>query len=198
MTQRMRMYLAKSGEVKFFDTTKTNTTVANTGTILNSSLVLIPQGITESTRIGRKIIVTALHINLVMLLPATVTANDASDSVRFIVYLDKQANGAAAGVTDILESAVFLSFNDLTNTGRFKILKTKNCSLSAQSGNGTSCAEEQKFFQLNMTNLKIPIEFNSTTGAITEITSNNIGVLAISQSGKVGAQYVARIRYIDG
>lgn len=184
------------GENKFFDTTVGVATIGTGGTIFSSSLNLIPQGTTESSRIGRKCTVRSLSINGSFFLPGTVTAADGSDVFRLIIYLDKQCNGAAATVTDILETANIYSFNNLANSGRFRILKTKKVSMSATAGNGTSSMEKQQFFSFTL-NLNLPLEFSSTTGALTEIRSNNLGVLAISQDGKCQMAFTTRIRFSD-
>ena len=56
---------------------------------------------------------------------ASTNSSAASNLVRIIVYLDRQCNGAAAGVTDLLESASYLSFRNLANQSRFKFLYDK-------------------------------------------------------------------------
>ena len=48
-------------------------------------------------------------------MPTTTNASNTFDTLRFILHLDRQANRAAAAVTDILESADHFSFNNLSN-----------------------------------------------------------------------------------
>lgn len=187
-------------ELKFFDTTKTTTTSSTSGAIFNSSLVLIPQGVTESNRVGRKCVVKRLNMRGNFDLVSATAANQTSDVLRVIVYVDKQTNGAAATVTDILETATYNSFRNLSNTQRFQILYDKSFGLNAPSGqgDGTTFAygEYAEPWSMNKT-LSLPIEYNSTTGALTEITSNNIGVLVISKAGAAKFDYVARVRFSD-
>ncbi len=196
-------YAPAGGEMKFFDTARASHVPATAGTISNLSLNLIPQGVTESTRVGRKCTVKALYIHGNFFLPSTSAPGDTTDRVRFVVYLDKQANGATATVATngILETAVINSFRDLTNTGRFRILSDKmytfNCTAGARDGTNDQFAEMIKSYSCYMPKLNIPLEFSSTTGAIAEIRSNNISVLCISQDAKVTVTYTARIRFSD-
>ena len=46
--------------------------------------------------------------------------------------------------------------------------------------------------------VNLPVEFDSTAGAITEIKSNNIGILLLSKNGKAGFSSKIRIRFSDG
>lgn len=193
-------FAPSGGERKFFDTTRATQTVAATGTIMNLSLNLIPQGTTESTRIGRKCVIRALNLRGNYNLPGATAAANTSDILRIIVYVDKQANGATAAVTDILETASYNSFRNLAESGRFKLLYDKSHALNTMggAGNGTtdSFGEIARPWSFNK-RCMIPIEFSSTTGAITEIRSNNIGVLAISKGAVAQLDYIARVRYSD-
>lgn len=185
-----------TSELKFFDTVKGVTTAANTGTILSNSLNLIPQGADEDERIGRSIVVKKIMVQGTAFLPGTATVADAADSLRLILYYDKQANKAAAAVTDILATASVWSFNNLSNSKRFQILKQKRFAITATAGNGASTSERQIMFQMYVKG-DFPIEFNSTLGVIGEITSGNIGILGISQDSKVQVAYTARVRFSD-
>lgn len=194
-------FSGKPGEMKFFDTDKTGTTVAAAGTVLNSSLLLIPDGTTQSTRIGRKITVKHIFVHGHLILPATTTPGDTSDRVRIIMYLDKQCNGAAAAVSDILTATDVNSFRNLSETGRFHILYDKVHSMNASSGTtagagGDQFGEYMRGFSIKKA-CNYPIEYNNTTGAIGEIRSNNVGIIAISASGHCTATYKARVRYLD-
>ncbi len=108
------------GELKFFDTLKAATTVTETGTILDDSLVHIPQGVTESERVGRKCTLRSIHIKGTFLNSNVTSVNDTKNGVRIIMYLDKQANGATAAVSDVLEDITevngYNSFRNLSNS----------------------------------------------------------------------------------
>lgn len=203
-TRRVGFYkrFQPGGEAKFFDTAKSISTVSTSGEIHSLSLNLVPQGVTENTRVGRKCVVKSLQMRCQIQLPEAANDTSSSDAIRIIVYVDKQTNGATAAVTDILESATnaIRQPRDLANTGRFRILTDKlmNISASAAGGGDTTIftAFQHRHFNL-FYRLNVPLEFSSTTGAITELKSNNIGVLAASAFGFVGLGYIARIRFTD-
>ncbi len=177
--------------------------ISSTGTIIQNGICKPAQGTTESTRIGRKIVVHKFHWNGVVFLPQiTNTTVPIGDVVRFIVYLDKQTNGAAPAILDILETADVFSYLNLANSHRFRILWNKMFTLKHPSAAGASTAanifaQDKRYFKYNWKG-ELPMEFDSTTGAITEIKSNNIGLLAISEQGLAGMESFTRSRFTDG
>ncbi len=186
-------------EQKFFDTARGITTPAVAGSILNASLNLIPQGVTEETRIGRKCTLRSLFIRGTFFLSPTSVAADAADSIRFVVYHDKQANGATATIAQIFEDATIDTFNNLSESGRFRILRNIEFAMSAMSQTEATSktGEVQRRFKISLPNLNMPIEFSSTTGAITEVRSNNIGIAAFTQDAKAQVGYNCRVRFSD-
>jgi hypothetical protein len=178
-----RYSTASSSELKFFDTTINVAPTPSAGTI-SPSLNLIPQGVTESQRVGRKCVITKLQARIYLeLIESNAIVNPPNnDQFRIIIFLDKQANGAAVGnVTDLLETASTRSFRNLSETGRFKFLYDKVHTLNRQSlasdaAGQYSSAGMDRYITI-FKKCHIPLEFSSTTGAITEIRSNNIGVL---------------------
>lgn len=191
-----------TGEMKFFDTTVSVGTVSAAGNI-QPSMNLIPQSVTESGRIGRVTRIRRVQINgEVRLDPVASGAGPPSDRLRFIVYLDKQANGATAQVTDLLETADILSFRNLSNSSRFQVLSDQTKDINFQAGGGDVAGANSNFAG-NFKSLKlyktcnIPVEFSATTGAITEIRSNNIGILLISENATANCKWVCRLRFTD-
>ncbi len=186
-------------ELKFHDVDLDDALVASAGTIV-PTINIIPQGITEITRIGRKCTIRSIGWRFQLILPTQTAGNSTSDQVRVIMYLDKQANKATAAVLDILESADYQSFNNLNNKGRFRTIMDRVYSMNAQAGSGQNAADEYGEYTVEdvlFKQVNIPIEFTADTGAITEITSNNIGVLLISQSGLVAFESKIRLRFSD-
>ncbi len=182
-------------ESKFFDTTLVGAAVATGGTF--HPLALVPQSLTESGRVGRMITVTQVMIKGVIEIPPSSFANLTSDLIRIVLIQDKQANGAIPAVGDYLELNEFIGFNNLTNKNRFRTLASTIVRINAGiSGNGTTeqTGEALEYFSL-FKKVKIPIEYDSTTGAITEISSNNIIVLIIGEEGATLLRFEARIRY---
>lgn len=192
-----------NGELKFHDVDLDDAVVATGGTI-TPTINIIVQGITEKQRIGRKTTIRVIQWRYDIDLP--IASNQADlpqgDIVRVMLYVDKQTNGATAAVTDILETADYQAFRNLNNTGRFWILMDKTHSINRRVAmtDGTNTAQSPEVVTGTFTffkNVTIPIEFSAELGIITEIRSNNLGVLLISREGTAGFESKFRLRYSD-
>ncbi len=195
------------GETKLHDVGLDLVPTLTAGSIAQASFLTIAQGTTESTRIGRKLIVKSFHMRYAISLPLQQDAADigAGDVVRVILYQDKQANGAAATVTGILESADYQSFNQLANKSRFRTLYecVHNINRMVAGTDGANTVGSPVVLNGgNVINLKLnmPIEYDNTAtdGSIATMRSNNIGLLLISGSGTAGFLSSARVRFSDG
>lgn len=195
-------YAGPKAEHKFHDVDLNDAVVATAGTV-TATVNIIAQGVTESTRNGRKCTISAINWNYRLSLPEVDAAADpgSGDTVRIIMYIDKQCNGAAATVTDVLESADWQSYRNLSNVTRFQVLHDKTYDMNYQAlasdnaGVVSSPTVElsAKFYK----KCSLPIEFNGATGAIGEIRSNNIGVLLISAAGVAALGSKIRLRFTD-
>lgn len=187
-----------SFEKKYFDTVYAAASIPAVGAF-STSWNLIPQGTTKNTRIGNKC--TAVNINahgqLTLLTQAA--ASVVGDKVRWIVLVDKQANGATVGaISDVIQTMPgattdINSFRNMDNVDRFVILKDKTYILnqatqSASLGSNVT-TRELKFNK----KCQIPLEFSSTTGAITEVRSNNILCMLISLGNNL-TQFALTVR----
>ncbi len=168
------------------------------------TLNAIAQGVTEATRVGRKCTIRSINVRFQLRLPAIDGTGTAplGDTVRVILYLDKQANGATAASTDILEAASFQSFNNLANSGRFRTLMDRTYNMNYPGGSGAGGAADNDWPSIRVDDTffkkcSIPLEFSSTTGALTEIRSNNLGLLLCSDSGTAGYESKWRLRFSD-
>ncbi len=196
-------YPPQGGELKFFDTTRALVAASATGVITNSSLNLIPGGSTESERIGRKCTLKSVMLKGVVVMDAATAASEADQSLRIMVYCDKQCNGATATVAGLIDGPLIHGFRNLSNSSRFKILydKTTNCPIRAvaQTAAGTYTTLQDSFqFQIYK-KVDIPLEFSAATGAITELATNNIGVAVICYTAQrlPRLAYTARVRFSD-
>ncbi len=193
-----RVSYNRSEKEKKFHDVNSSLTVPTAGSIALSSLFVIPVGTTGITRIGRRINVTDIFIRISDLLVTTSTLTFTSDVYRFIVYLDTQANGATAAVTDILATAAERSFNNLNNVSRFRILADKRRVFSSTSGEVTGgFGENRKECFIAINNINLPIEYSGDDGAIDKIRSNNVGILVISEKARVSTFFRCRIRFTD-
>lgn len=150
-------------------------------------------GLDFSNRIGRQITMCSIEFNgLHFVTPAT----GVDQQVRTIVFIDKQTNGAAPVITDLLVSSSPNSLRNLNGRSRFVIMMDKRICLSA-SAEDTSQVNF-KFYK----RISVPAIYNAgnagtvadiVSGSVYVITMSNIpaGVTAGSMSGRV------RIRYTD-
>jgi len=185
-------------ELKFFDTS-IGGTVDNTMEVIQTSLALIPQDDTQSGRDGRLAVIKSIQVRGV--LEFNPAATDGMANVWFYVVLDTQANGAAPAVTDIFTStAAGQNLINLNNSGRFRILKklcyTFNPTAGIVGAFGGKSAVVDFYIPCN-----IKMDWSSTTGAITEIRSNNILMVAGADvngaaDDLVAYEFNSRVRFI--
>ncbi len=190
-------------EYKFHDELFSATMTTGGTILLNGSLNEIAQGIQESQRVGRKIVIKSVQMKAKYRL-STSTGATGNNLYRVIIFQDKQCNGATAVVLDLLEQADLLSFYNLANSSRFRILldETKVMNPSAGAGNGTANDFNEVFhFKEYSIPVNIPIEFDNSasTGAIATIRSNNIGLLVIMNEATEDVTIAAttRLRFSD-
>jgi len=189
---------ATSGsELKFLDTTLAPTTAAAAGTV-TTNLVAIPQNDTESGRVGRRVVIRSIHLRGNVRIDSTGTAAAGADQCRLILVQDKQANGAAFAVTDVLASADYRSHKNLDNVSRFRILMDKQISLNATASFSAATVEHQYTLNQYM-KCYIPMDYDASaaTGAITTQKSNSVALLMISENANAIVSYIARVRYSD-
>ncbi len=192
------------GEHKFHDLNVDDAIVAAAG-FIEPSCNIIAQDVTESTRVGRKATIKLISWRGQVTLPIQDAVANVLTGVtcRVILYLDKQANGAAPAVLDILETAVPHSFYNLANRTRFSILSDRQYALSYSSagsdGAGLMSMNGVVREWIVTKKCSIPIEWDNTanTGAIATIRSNNIGVCLVAQGGTVGVASSMRVRFTD-
>ena len=174
-------YNAIGTEKKFFDTVIADYAIQNAGHIHTTGLLgVIASGTGESQRIGRKILLKSIHIHASLRKEDSTVKADSSTVVRIIVGIDTQCNGVGPVVGDVLKltNPTVLptnAFNNLSNKGRFIILKDKYFNLTSLcgAGNGTTNDYGRAYKQFNYNRkLNIPINYSSTTGSISEIRDN--------------------------
>lgn len=186
-----------AGELKFFDTAL-SFNVDTTGEVpATGQLSLIPQGVTQSTRIGRKCTVKSIQIVGM----ATSSAAVPEDVCYVYVVLDKQCNGAAAAATDVLTNTSFaVALPNLENSERFVILK--KIKLHPKAGAGVAAAYATAFSPLNFykkVNIQLDYDSSASTGALGTIRSNNIFLLAGATLNDDGVAFngTCRLRFSD-
>ncbi len=193
-------FSGSANEMKFVDTSIDDAVIAPTLTVNN--LTIIPEGNSESERIGRKLTIKKIHCKGRIELPAATAATSTSDIVICMLVQDTQTNGAAFTTADLHVEDTFDSYRNLSNSGRFKILWKKVYTLrsagAAPSGAALIFGEDVRYFSCNV-NCDIPIEYDNTatTGVITTVKTNNVYWCTQSSSGFCGLTGVNRLRYAD-
>ncbi len=195
-------FAGANAELKFKDVTVDDAIIA-AGGVLTTSINLIAQGTGESERIGRKCTIRSIMWRGTLKLPESELQGDPGEGERFrlIVYQDKQCNGAAATALGILEAVSVDDFRNLANSGRFNILydhhmNINHLTLSHFAVNSFATAGVQRNFSF-FKKCSIPLEFDNTVGALTELRSNNLGLLIISEGGTGGLVSRVRLRFSD-
>lgn len=190
--------LGNIAERKFFDTALAFSLDATPEVPATGQLVLIPQGDTESTRDGRQCTVESIRIlaDLVFTPGAAATASLVS---TIILVQDTQTNGAAALPGDVYLGGVanltYANIN-LANSSRFKILKKWTHLWNPQAGATTAYNTIVKHIDWYK-RCRIPLVYSSTAGAITELRTNNLFLLAQSNGADdiVTVAGTCRIRF---
>lgn len=192
-----------SKELKWNDEFEDNdgTPISALGDIVSPSLVnTIVQATGPTDRVGRQITVKAIGVTIIVIgVPKTNSLNT-GDTIRVILYQDKQTNGAAAIVSDILKGAPIISiasYRNLENVSRFQILWDKLIQVDPYTTVGTSSARSAvvtKFYK----RCNVKIEYSGPDNSIANIRSNNFGILCIAEhTGQTSVQITTRVRYTD-
>lgn len=178
-----------------------NYTVSATGGY--RALVNMSIGASNSQRLGQKIMVKSIHVDVGVQIPtaslATVgTYPDNSDGIRVVVVRDKQSNGADFSWSDVFQSsgsanAPYMTRN-LGNIDRFDVLADFRGMFSSASTNGLRFT---RYIKCNL-----PVHYNGgNAGTVADIATGNIAILAADENTG-GALFsnlygVVEIKYAD-
>ena len=188
-------------ELKFFDDAGIANTITSLWTVHQTSINDIAQGTGESERVGRKITIRSVNCKGWMVAPSSSNFLLTAARVRLVLVQDKQCNGSVIAPLDVFETSNIDTYRNLANSGRFNILfdKTWNLNYKAAGGDGVTNATVAtgQYFRFNR-KVFMPIEFDGPTGGLTEIQSNNMAWMSISDSAEdKDLDYQFRIRYTD-
>lgn len=202
---RPKARYAAEPELKFFDTDISFNMDATPEIPATGQLSLIPQGDTQSTRGGRKCVVTKIDMHGIASFAPGAGATAAGIGYMYLVQ-DTQCNGAAATVADantgiFTNTAFTQTMRTLANVSRFKILKKWEFVMNSQAGVTTAYNNVVKSWNFHK-KCYIPLEYDgaATTGALTTIRSNNIFLVAASNGGiddLISIAGVCRLRFMD-
>lgn len=192
--------MIKDREIKSFDTALAFN-IDGTGEIpATGQLCLIPQGATAETRNGAKCVIKSIQIRAsIGMVPAA--AGTASSTAHMFIVQDRMCPAAAATVAQVFTSTnLALALRNITNYSRFTILKHWWKTFTPTSGATGNYNNEQYAFEFYK-KVNIPLEFNATAGAVTELTRNNIFIIAGTDGASDDIMSVAgtcRVCFDDG
>lgn len=164
-------------EVKFFDSAFPTAGIpAGPASLIDSTICNIVNGTGPIDRIGRRVKVLKIDYSF-SVVAAGATLILASDAFRFDIWLDKQCNGAAPGPTDLYTAVAGVpgtaQLVNVLNEKRFKRLYSKVMAVNSQNSGPLAVANMQYKFEGSVYP-KITLEYDASTGNITDLTSNNL------------------------
>ena len=177
-------YLDLASATYAFDTT-------GTVTLLNA----VPQGTSESQRVGKKVRLTSLQCRGKASNSTTAYGNDCA----LVIIYDRRPRGSLPTMTDFFTVSSSRGMNNDDNSGRFQILKRMDFTLVGNSTTPTSVSERSiDFFK----EINLPCVYMSAgTGLIDDIEQ---GALYLVTIGSIAAGTAAatsslafRLRYLD-
>jgi len=191
--RRPRRLLQNVPEYKYMDTTLSpgSTRCDTTGDVILVNGCA--RGDDVGDRIGRKIVMKSLEMRLY----AYVTAGTGVDQTnRVMVVYDKQPNGAAPAITDVLVSISTTALKNANNDHRFNVLYDQTYYL-----NGSGESDSAKIWK-NYRRLNFPVQFNSgDAGTIADIQTGSLYFLVMgSEARGVTASQIngrVRVKFVD-
>lgn len=177
---------------------------------MNDSLIEISEGDDITQRNGRKITVDQMTVRCYFGIDNNsdgVYSNTVKGNTwfRIIIFNDTQPNGAVVPLDVLLNTVTsdtstnWLAFNNLDETGRFKILSDKFYKIISNSvvydGSTYHSIGDSGVFKKTFKNLNMKVNYSASSGSIQHIRTNNIGMLVISSAtNKSHHQFGARVR----
>lgn len=196
LTPRSRPGRVVPQAANYFDTAFASYAADTTGTI--TLVNPVPQGVTTTTRIGKRVLNKSLQVQGI----ATPGTTAAIGQWAFVLVYDRRPQGALPAITDIFNSVSPNSFLNDTNANRFKILKRiEYCYSGISGGTDSSVVQSVDFYY------RFPEKFASTsykalgTGAIADIDEGAYYLVTMGGNapGVTAAtvQWGARLRFYD-
>nr|QXP07743.1 MAG: putative capsid protein [Arizlama virus] len=154
--------------------------------ISGGGVVTLINGVAEGSdfneRVGRRLTMGSIQIRG-MITPVDNTVID--QVVRYMIVYDKQSNGAAPTIVDILTDNTPYGFKNLNNRARFIILKDEMFTLGARDTTATSSFSSAVPHAIEYyRRFRLGVEFKGATAAIGDIAT---GALFLVTSGSGAA-----------
>lgn len=185
-------------EYKTIDLDSTTKVADTTGTVTLLNGVATGDDFTD--RDGRRITMTSLYIQGMVTAVDNVTG---ASLARLIVVYDKQANGAAPAITDVLKAADSYAQINLNNRSRFQIIADKRYALGPMSDTATQAfAGSPSVMPVKIyRKLNLETQYSGTGATIASIATGSLYMLTIGNQGAGGGSNFAlsaRVRFVEG
>lgn len=159
--------------------------------VIDEAISLIQQGNLKVNRDGNQIRVTEIHLKVKMTQHASTTSN----FLRVMIVLDKQCNGIKFGLSDLLDDTQGIpitQYRELDQTDRFHVFCDKMMTTTNDGG-------DNAWFEYHNMKVNFVMKYDASTGAITDLTSNCLFLLFVSDQTTNTPTVVSnfRIRYVD-
>lgn len=172
------------------------------GTPSASGVLNLLNGVTTGTdynsRIGRETYNTELELKM-FFEPNTAGTSQTGDIIRVIVVYDQQANGAALGVSDILQNSNYTEPYQVNSRDRIIVLADEFIELKANVYTAGSLSTGDPAMRAR--DWSIPLNCTTTyggTGAtVASIQSGSLYLLVISAYASWKATYNSRVIFFD-
>lgn len=181
-------------ELRIYDYGPSSQLAAGTaGTVFNYiPLSSITQGTAEGSRTGNAIRITRLYIR------GAFIVSDTRSILRLIVVKDMQSNGGTPAVTDVLQTASYLShYNSkfVTKVGgsRFVVLRDV-VFYTQQSIVSTTCGGN---FEWDLSSAGCVVTYSGNAGTVADVVSNNFFVMAISDNANTTFAMSTQLHFRD-
>jgi len=187
--------VAAAKETGFVDTASNTYNFDTTGSIV--LLNTVAQGPSVNQRVGKKILLKSLQMHGLALQNNASTIND----IAMLIVYDKRPVGALPAITDILNTANSSSFNNDANSGRFRILKRVDMTLTGNAVTPATGGEAMSAdFYLNLRDL--PTTYKATgSGTIGDQEEGSLLLVTVGSqtAGTAAATLNAgfRCRFLD-
>lgn len=195
--KNIRQYAKMPKEEKKYLDTALQGNIDSTGELASfaatvTGLCLIPQGDTSVTRDGRECTVTSIQIRGIVKGNTTLNPGIA----RLILIQDTQSNKAYPAYSDIFTGTDYKDFRNLDNNKRFKVLRDLSYDLQSFPTTTPTYSNPSIYIDEYL-KVSIPITFSGATGAIGEITQNNIFLAWVSSADDtITCDLKCRIRFL--
>jgi len=187
-----QIYGSTGSELKFIDITAAPAVITTAGSL--ELLSQIANGNGQSERVGRRINLVDIHLRF------SLYPSDDFDSnySRVLMFIDKQSNGAAPAITDVLTTSTYYSLLNPININRFQVLYDSVRHSTFNNNATLSIASTPTHFIETRKSLKgRSIMFKGTGSTVSSIDSGAVYLLTISSSAAMTYQTTSRLRYTD-